>query len=81
MKTYTITKKRAGEHKARLFLDIYANSLKEAKEEFKNKMTSDLYYDEKNNIYKDEQGMEVWGFSNNGMKFYEDVFIWELIEG
>ena len=83
MKTYTITKKRAGEHKAKEIYDFSANSLAEAKKEFKSRMISDLYmafYDEKNNIYKDEQGMEIWGFSNDGMRFSEDVFTWELIE-
>lgn len=80
MKTFVVTKKRDGQSAKEVY-DIYANSLEEAKNEFKSKMTSDdLFYDEKTGTYTDECGNEVWGFSNDNMKFSEDVYTWELIE-
>lgn len=79
MKIFEITKKRAGQS-AKSVLDIYANDLEDAKKQFKEKMTSDLYYDEEKDIYTDECGNEVWGFFNNEMGFNEDVYTWELKE-
>ncbi len=79
MKTFEITKQRAGQDKKSV-LEIYANDFEGAKKEFISKMTSNLFFDEETNSWKDECGNEVWGFSDDNTRFSEDVYTWELKE-
>jgi len=76
-KGYVITSQRDGKSE-RVHKVLYiAKTLTEAKKEFKKDMTSDLY-EKKNGEWQDECENEVWGFSDNGKTFSEDVFTFRL---
>ena len=77
-KTFTVTKKRDGQS-AKFHTEFDHYSMEEAKEKFKKMMIEDLF-EQEDGTYQDECGNEVWGFSDDGTVFSEDVYTYELTE-
>jgi len=77
LQNYVITKERDGQGKG-YFNVIRAFRFSDAKKDFHNLMLSDLY-EQSDGTIKDECGNEVWGFTNDGKSFSDDVWTYELL--